>query len=50
MFGNMNPTCSIRKNAESVERLKVFKVLAESVGDTVMFRFRCVAYQSNVPE
>lgn len=23
MFGNMNQTCSIRKNAESVERLSV---------------------------
>ncbi|QJT69898.1 hypothetical protein fEgAba01_42 [Acinetobacter phage fEg-Aba01] len=22
MFGSVNPTCSIRKNAESVERLK----------------------------
>ena len=24
MFGNMNPTCLIRKNAESVERLSVY--------------------------
>lgn len=33
MFGNMNQTCSIRKNAESVERLSV----CSPVNDGVFF-------------
>ncbi|WP_155518593.1 hypothetical protein [Acinetobacter nosocomialis] len=33
MFGNMNPTCSIRKNAESVERLSVISL---AIGNLVV--------------